>query len=453
MAPVPDAPTPASVRVPPHNLEAEESLLGAMMLRSDAIGSAVEVVNASDFYKPAHGHIFDAICTLWAAGEGVDPVTVAEELKRAGLLDAIGGPSVLLTIQSKTPAVSNAARYARIVEENSLLRKLIAAGGEIAEMGFSPLDDVAKTIDAAEALVYDVGQHRFSDSLVELRSLLDGTLDHLEALFNRNEAITGTPSGYRELDELLSGFQKNALIILGARPAMGKTAFALGAAAHAAIRANRPVIFFSLEMGHLELTQRLLGAEGRIDATRLRNGSMNESDWTKITKAMGRMAEAPLWIDDNPNMTVMEIRSKARRLKSKVGDLGLIVVDYLQLMTGRSSAENRQVEVAEISRGLKILARELETPVLALSQLSRNLEQRADKRPMLSDLRESGSLEQDADVVMFLYRDEVYHPDSADKGTAEVIVAKHRNGPNGVCRLAFVDYCTLFANMARTGDG
>lgn len=452
MSTVPDAPPRSSARVPPHNLEAEESLLGAMMLRSDAIGSAVEVVNAGDFYKPAHGHIFDAICSLWASGEGVDPVTVAEELRRAGLLDAIGGPAVLLTIQSKTPAVSNAARYARIVEENSLLRKLIAAGGEIAEMGYAPLDEVAKTIDAAEALVYDVGQHRFSDSLVELRNLLNGTLDHLEALFNRNETITGTPSGYRDLDELLSGFQKNALIILGARPAMGKTAFALGAAAHAAIRANRPVIFFSLEMGHLELTQRLLGAEGRIDATRLRNGSMNESDWTKITKAMGRMAEAPLWIDDNPNMTVMEIRSKARRLKSKVGDLGLIVVDYLQLMTGRNSAENRQVEVAEISRGLKILARELETPVLALSQLSRSLEQRADKRPMLSDLRESGSLEQDADVVMFLYRDEVYNPESLDKGTAEVIVAKHRNGPNGVCRLAFIDYCTLFANMARTGD-
>jgi replicative DNA helicase len=233
---------------------------------------------------------------------------------------------------------------------------------------------------------------------------------------------------------------------------MGKTAFALGAAAHAAIKAQRPVLFFSLEMGHLELTQRLLGSEGRIDATKLRNGDLNEGDWSKITKALGRLADAPLWIDDNPNLSVMEIRAKARRLKSRVGDLGLIVVDYLQLMSGRSNAENRQVEVSEISRGLKILARELETPVMALSQLSRNLEQRADKRPMLADLRESGSLEQDADVVMFLYRDEVYNADSVDKGTAEVIVSKHRNGPNGVCRLAFLDYCTLFANMAKASD-
>ena len=443
---------PAGMRVPPHNLQAEESLLGAMMLRSEAIGTAVQSVSAADFYKPAHGHIYEAVCALWAGGEPVDPVTVSEELKRAGLLDAIGGPAVLLTIQSRTPAVSNAAHYAKIIEDNALLRKLIATGGEIAELGYTPRNDIAATVDAAETMVYDIGQHRFSDSMQELKDMLPATLDHLEALFERKEAITGTPSGYNELDKLLSGFQKNALIIVGARPAMGKTAFALGAAAHAAIKAQRPVLFFSLEMGHLELTQRLLGSEGRIDATKLRNGDLNEADWSKITKALGRLADAPLWIDDNPNLSVMEIRAKARRLKSRVGDLGLIVVDYLQLMSGRSNAENRQVEVSEISRGLKILARELETPVMALSQLSRNLEQRADKRPMLADLRESGSLEQDADVVMFLYRDEVYNADSVDKGTAEVIVSKHRNGPNGVCRLAFLDYCTLFANMAKASD-
>jgi replicative DNA helicase len=282
-----------------------------------------------------------------------------------------------------------------------------------------------------------------------LRELLDASLDRLEQLYERKESITGTPSGYHDLDELLSGFQPNALIIVGARPAMGKTAFALGAAANAAIKSNKPVIFFSLEMGHLELTQRLLGSEGRIDATRLRNGNLTEADWGKVTKAMGKLAEAPLWIDDNPNMTVMEMRAKCRRLKSKVGDLGLIVVDYLQLMSGRSNAENRQVEISEISRSLKILARELETPVVALSQLNRSLELRADKRPMLADLRESGSLEQDADVVLFLYRDEVYNPETQDRGIAEIIVSKHRNGPVGMCRLAFLDYCTLFANMAR----
>jgi len=443
-----DAPA-SGARVPPHNLQAEESLLGAMLLKSQAIADAVQVVHAEDFYKPAHGHVFEAITSLYGAGQPVDPVTVAEELKRAGLLDAIGGPAVLLTIQSRTPAVSNAAHYARIVEENALLRRMVVTAGEIAELGYHPLDDVTKTVDAAEAMMYEIGQRRMTDSMVELRDLLGQSLDRLEALYERDESITGTPSGYHDLDELLSGLQPNALIVVGARPAMGKTAFGLGAAANAAVKFNKPVLYFSLEMGHLELTQRLLGSEGRIDATRLRNGKLTESDWAKISKAMGRLAEAPLWIDDNPNLTVMEIRAKARRLKSKVGDLGLIVVDYLQLMSGRARAENRQVEVSEISRGLKILARELQCPVMALSQLSRALELRADKRPMLADLRESGSIEQDADVVIFLYRDEVYNADSPDKGQAEVIVSKHRNGPTGVCRLAFVDYCTLFANMAR----
>ena len=349
------------------------------------------------------------------------------------------------------PVLSNASSYARLIEENSLLRKLISTANDIAEMGYAPVDDVNKTIDAAESLVYNVGQHRFTESTRELRDMMSDTLDHLEMLYERGEAITGTPSGYHELDEILSGFQKNALIIVGARPAMGKTAFALGAAANAAIKSSKPVLFFSLEMGHLELTQRLLASGSRIDASKFRTGKFTEQDWSRITRTMGTLSEAPLWIDDNPNLTVMEIRAKARRLKSRVGDLGLIVIDYLQLMTGRTSAESRQVEISEISRGLKILARELETPVIALSQLSRGLEQRTDKRPMLSDLRESGSLEQDADVVLFLYRDEVYNADSPDRGTAEVIVSKHRSGPNGVARLAFVAHCTRFDNLGGGG--
>jgi replicative DNA helicase len=451
MAPPPfdGPPNSNGLRVPPHNLQAEESLLGAMLLRAQAIADAVQTIHPEDFYRPAHRHIYDAICTLYAAGEPVDPVTVADELRQANLLEVIGGPATLISIQSRTPAVSNAAHYAKIVEESSTLRKLIAIAGDIAELGYNPLDDATKTVDTAESMVFEIGQHRISDSMVGLRELLDASLDNLEALYERKESITGTPSGYHDLDELLSGFQKNALIIVGARPAMGKTAFGLGAAANAAIKSGKPVIYFSLEMGHLELTQRLLGSEGRIDATRLRNGNLTESDWGKVTKAMGKLAEAPLWIDDNPNMTVMEMRAKCRRLKSRVGDLGLIVVDYLQLMSGRNNAENRQVEISEISRSLKILARELETPVVALSQLNRSLELRADKRPMLADLRESGSLEQDADVVLFLYRDEVYNADTQDKGIAEVIVSKHRNGPTGMCRLAFLDYCTLFANMAK----
>jgi replicative DNA helicase len=277
-------------------------------------------------------------------------------------------------------------------------------------------------------------------------------LDRLEELYEQGNAITGLPTGYVDFDELLSGLQPSNLIVVGARPSMGKTAFALGMAANAALEAQRPVLFFSLEMGHLELTQRLLCSDARVDSQRMRNGNLAEDDWPKITRAVGKLGEAPIWIDDNPNLTVMEVRAKARRLKSRLGDLGLIVVDYLQLMSGRGNAENRQVEVSEMSRGLKILARELETPIVAVSQLSRGLESRSDKRPMLSDLRESGSIEQDADVVAFLYRDEVYNPESPDIGSAEVIIAKHRNGPTGTVRLAWLSNYTRFANMSRYQD-
>jgi replicative DNA helicase len=389
------------------------------------------------------------VSTLTARGEPVDPVTVADELRRADLLDAIGGSSTLLSLQANTPATSNAARYATIVEEHALLRRLIGVAGEIAELGYGLPDDVTKTIDAAESMVYDLSQHRITDSTAELRDLLAETLGRIEEMYDRGDSITGTPTGYTDLDTLTAGLQPEALIVVGARPAMGKTAFALGMAAHAAMTANRPVLFFSLEMSRLELSQRLLCSEARVDSSRVRNGKLDDNDWSRITSAVGRLAEAPIWLDDNPNVSIMEIRGKARRLRSKIGDLGLVVVDYIQLMTGRTSAESRQVEVAEISRGLKILARELHCPVVALAQLNRSLEQRADKRPMLSDLRESGALEQDADVVMFLYRDEIYNPESPDQGTAEVLVAKHRSGPTGVSKLAFLSHYTRFANMAR----
>ncbi len=436
-------------RVPPHNLLAEQSLLGAMLLSRDAIAAAVESCAVDDFYKPAHGHIYEAICSLYGQGEPADPVTVADELSRAGLLEPIGGMPTLLSLQADTPATANAGRYGRIVEEHALLRRLIGVAGDIAEMGYSVPDDVAGVLDRAESLMFEVAERRVTDTLRPLQDLLAESLDRLEALFDRGEAITGVPTGYLDLDERLSGLQPSALIIVGARPAMGKTAFALGIAANAAMKARTPVLVFSLEMSHAEITQRLLVSEARVDANRIRNGRLIESDWPKINNAVGRLGEAPIHIDDDPNLTVMELRAKARRHKVRHGGLGLIIVDYLQLMSGRSSAENRQVEVSEISRGLKILARELEVPVVALSQLSRNLEMRADKRPQLSDLRESGSLEQDADVVMFLYRDEIYDPESADRGTAEVIVSKHRNGPTGSMKLAFLDHYTRFDNMAR----
>lgn len=819
-------------RVPPHDLQAEESLLGAMMLDQEAIATAAGVVRTDDFYKPAHAHVFDAVHALYAAGQPVDPVTVADELRRGGLLDVVGGHQALVQIMSSTPATSNAAGYARIIEEHALLRRLIGIAGEISELGYSMPDDVTKALDRAESLVYEVNQRRVTDTTAKIEELLGQNLDRLEQLYGRGDAITGTPTGYVDLDELLSGLQPSALVVVGARPSMGKalaldtpiptasgwttmgeiavgdrvfdesgrrcavtyvspvqnqrtcyevefddgsvivadadhqwfaydlpawkslrerhyrehggyshnpdrnpklardqtphlrnprvvttqqmvdegvragadgrpnwylpltsglelpqadlpvdpyvlgcwlgdgcstsseitighqdfdhfqgefaavgyplerrhdlqcatvpvpgkgawqsddgpsrvltrelqqvgllggvtkhipamylrsspkqrlavlqglldtdgcvtndngtvelclanrelvhqarelvcslghkpghirkktiplgdgrsafawrfcwtpldpvfrmprkaerlgqqkshrvfgrmtrravtvirqvasvpvrcitvdspshlylagesmipthnTSFALGMATHAAVSANKPVLLFSLEMGNLELSQRMLCGEARIDSGRVRSGRLNEDDWNRISQAIGRLAAAPIWIDDNPNTTVMEIRSKARRLKSQIGDLGMVVVDYLQLMTGRGSAENRQVEVSEMSRGLKILARELECPVVALSQLSRQLEMRADKRPMLADLRESGSIEQDADVVMFIYRDDVYHADSPDRGQAEIIVSKHRNGPTGVCRLAFLEQFTRFANMAR----
>jgi replicative DNA helicase len=298
-------------------------------------------------------------------------------------------------------------------------------------------------------MVFNVAERRVTDSLKPLSDLLEMGLDRLALLFDRGDAITGVPTGYVDLDEKLYGLQPSSLVIVGARPAMGKTAFALGMAAHAAVEARIPTLVFSLEMGCDEITNRLLVSEARVDAGRMRNGRLAEADWPKISQAVARLGDAPLYIDDNPNTTVMEIRAKARRLKARIGNLGLIVVDYLQLMSGGTTSENRQLEVSAISRGLKILARELEVPVVALSQLSRNLEARADKRPVLADLRESGSLEQDADVVLFLYRDEMYNSDSADRGTAEVIVAKHRNGPTGKLQLAFLDHYTRFANMAR----
>ncbi|MEY2405064.1 MAG: replicative helicase [Acidimicrobiaceae bacterium] len=705
--------SPRAARVPPHNLQAEESLLGAMLLSKDAIASAVETVGVDDFYKPAHGHIFDAITSLYGAGEPSDPVTVAEELRRAGLLEAIGGQSALVGLQNNTPATTSAGRYAKIVEEHALLRRMISVAGEIAEKAYGLPDDVTKTLDEAESMVFSVADRRVTDTTKIFNELLNPFLDRLEQLYEREEPVTGLGTGYADLDELLAGLQPSSLAVVGARPSMGKalsldtriptpdgwttmgelrvgdavlddqgrpcnvtyvtpvqrdrqcydvefddgsvivadadhqwfatahevgaqrweprvvttkqllaegvrgpdgrrpnwhvpvaqaldlpdhdlpvepytlgrwlseaghlpaaylrasfkqrlavlhglldtdgrvttgdgavelclddralltqarelvcslghnpgpirqrstrrpdgrqvvsfvfrwrpvgdgrlarraiiairpvssvpvrcitvdapshlylagesmipthnTAFALGIARHASMHGTKPVLFFSLEMSHIELAERIMAAEANVDSKKLRTGRLSSVDWTRIQNASGRLATAQLFVDDNPMLTVMDIRAKARRLKSQVGDLGVIIVDYIQLMTGRSDRESRQVEVSEISRSLKILARELETPVVALAQLNRQLETRQDKRPMLSDLRESGSLEQDADVVMFLYRDEVYNPDNTDtQGVADVIVAKHRSGPTGVVHLAWLASSARFENMGR----
>ncbi len=446
------APAGRAARVPPHNIEAEESLLGSMLLSRDAISAATEVgVEAADFYKPVHVDVFQAIMALYGQGEPADAVTVAEELRRHERLDRAGGRQALLALLAQTPASANASQYARIVNELALLRRLIGVAGQITDMGYDDSEEVSETLDRAEALVFEVAERRVTDSMVGVSEALQITLDQLETLYASSAEVTGLPTGFSDLDHLLLGLQPSNLIVVAARPGAGKSSFALGAAANVAMEARRPVLFFSMEMGTLELTKRLLAAESRVEARRLQTGNIPEADWTRLSHAVGRLGEAPLLIDDNPHCTVMEMRAKARRAKARHGDLGLLVVDYLQLMTPSTSrrAENRQVEVAEISRGLKILARELECPVMALSQLNRQLEYRADKRPMLADLRESGSLEQDSDVVIFIYRDEIYNPDSDQRGTAEIIVAKHRNGPTGVTRLAFLDHLTKFANMAR----
>jgi replicative DNA helicase len=439
----------AAPRIPPYDLDAEESLLGAMLLSSDAVVAAIEICRASDFYKPAHGHIFTAVVSLFEAGEPVDAVTVADELRRSGVLEQIGDPTLLVSLQANTPSLANAGHYARIVEEHALLRRLIGVAGDLAELGYSVPDDVTAAVDEAERMVFDLAERRTADSVEALRNLIGPSLDRIEELSHRSTRITGVATGYTELDDILAGLQPQSLTIVGARPAMGKTSLALGMLAHVGTVLRRPALLFSLEMGHLELTQRLLASEARVDSQRMRTGHLHDTDWAKVGTAVSRLSESTIFIDENPHLTVMDIRARARRLKKSEGDLGLVLIDYLQLMTGRGRAENRQVEVAEISRGLKILARELECPVVALSQLSRNLEARQDKRPMLSDLRESGSLEQDADVVLFIFREEVYDPETPidRRGLAEIIVAKHRNGPTGSAHLVFLGQYARFDNL------
>ena len=435
-------------RVPPHNLDAEASLLGAMFLSREAIGVAVERgVHADEFYKPAHRHIFDAIRSLHTGGQPVDPITVAEELRRAQLLDDVGGLEELLALQNATPAVSSAERYAKIVRDTAKLRRLIGIAGDIAEIGYSEPDDVDRALDAAESKIFDISESQVGDNSARLDVLIKEAMDRLEERASNSETMTGVPTGFVDLDKVLLGLQPGTLNIVGARPAMGKSAFALGIAVHAAQHVNKSVLFFSLEMGKAELSQRILASEARVDGTVLRTGRPTPKDWTKIGHAVGRL-DIPLIIDDSAGTTVGQIRAKARRVASREGGLALIVIDYLQLMGGDGLPENRQLEVSEISRKLKLLAREFNVPVLALSKLSRQLESRQDKRPTLSDLRESGALEQDADVVMFLYRGEIYEADPNLKGFAEISLAKHRAGPLGYAKLAWLATYTRFENMA-----
>ena len=440
--------------IPPQNLDAEESVLGAMMLSPLAIGAVTESTNlgAGDFYRESHGQIYRAILRLYAKGEPVDAITVADELDRTQTLDAAGGVERVHELAALVPAASNAAHYARIVEEMSTLRGLIRAGNDIARLGFDRPGDTVELVDRAESIVFNLSQQRVSSEFAHIDDLLKDSFETITKLYEAGSDITGTPSGYRDLDRLTSGFQPGNLIIVAARPSMGKSALALCMAANVAVRNATPIALFTLEMSKMEVTQRLMCAEGKVESQRLRTGKLAVDDWPRLTAACDKLAKAPIYVDDTGSITMMEIRSKLRRLKMKAPELGLVIVDYLQLMTSGTTVENRVQEVSQISRALKVLARDLEVPIVALSQLSRAVEQRHDKRPILSDLRESGSIEQDADLVMFVYRDEYYNPeDTESSGIAEVILAKHRNGATGIEKLAFQKRYAKFADLAASG--
>lgn len=442
-----EAPQRAGSRMPPQDAAAEQSVLGSMLLSKDAIADVSEAVRGPDFYRPAHELIHDAIIDLYGRGEPADPVTVAHALQRRGELQRVGGAPYLHTLSANVPIAANAGYYAEIVREKAILRRLVDAGTKIVQLGYAAEGQVDDVVDAAQAEVYQVTDKRTAEDYAPLSDIMDGVLDEIEAIGNREAGLYGVPTGFADLDDLTNGLHSGQMIIVAARPAMGKSTLALDLCRAASLHNNLTSCFFSLEMTRSEITMRLLSAEAKVPLNHIRNGQMSDDDWTKLARKMGEVSSAPMFIDDSPNMTMMEIRAKARRLKQR-HDLKLIVIDYMQLMTSGRKVESRQLEVSEFSRQIKLLAKELEVPIIALSQLNRGPEQRGDKRPMMSDLRESGSLEQDADMVILLHRDDVYEKESTRPGEADLIVAKHRNGPTRDITVAFQGHYSRFVDMA-----
>jgi replicative DNA helicase len=439
--------TAAFDRTPPQDLEAEQSVLGGMLLSKDAIADVVETVRGADFYKPAHQTIYEAILDLYGRGEPADAITVSAELGRQGELGRVGGAPYLHTLISSVPTAANAGYYARIVSERAIMRRLVEAGTRITQMGYSDTGEVDEVVDRAQAEIYQVTERRTSEDYAPLAEIMEGTLDEIEAIGSRGGTMVGVPTGFTDLDGLTNGLHPGQLVVVAARPGLGKSTLALDFARAASIKHGLTSVIFSLEMTRNEITMRLLSAEARVGLHHMRTGSLGDDDWTKLARKMSEVASAPLFIDDSPNMTMMEIRAKCRRLKQR-HDLKLVVVDYLQLMSSGKRVESRQQEVAEFSRALKLLAKELEVPVVALSQLNRGPEQRTDKKPMLADLRESGSIEQDADLVMLLHREDAYERESPRAGEADFIVAKHRNGPTATITVAFQGHYSRFVDMA-----
>ena len=450
---MPDDPQLDALKLPPHSLEAEQSVLGGLLLDNEAADRVGDVAAADDFYSDAHRVVYRHVMQLIGEGKPADVITLAESLSSAQRLEYVGGLAYLGALVQNVPTAANIRHYAQIVRDRSILRQLAATAGAIAETAYNPLGRSAKTVlDEAEAKVLHIAElgARGAQNFQEIGKLLATVVDRIETLYNRDNPsdVTGVPTGFVDLDRMTSGFQPGDLIIIAGRPSMGKTSLALNIGENVALDTGMPVAVFSMEMGAAQLALRMIGSVGRLDQHKLRTGRLVAEDWDRLSTALGRLNEAPILIDETPALNAIEVRARARRLMRQYGKLGLVIVDYLQLMQSTAQGENRATELSEISRAMKSLAKELQVPVVALSQLNRSLEQRPDKRPVMSDLRESGALEQDADVILFIYRDEVYKPESPDKGTAEILISKQRNGPTGMVRLTFRGEYTRFENHA-----
>lgn len=435
-------------RTPPNDVAAEQSVIGAMLLSKDAIADVVEVLREADFYRPAHAAIYGTVLDLYGRGEPADAVTVAAELTKSGDIGRVGGAPYLHTLVSMVSTAANAAYYGRIVREQAILRRLVEAGTRIVQMGYAGTGEVDDMVDRAQAEVYDVTDRRASEDYAPLSAVMNSAWNEIEAIQNRGGEMIGVPTGFAELDSLTNGLHPGQLVIVAARPAIGKSTLGLDIARHASLKNGLTSVVFSLEMSRNEIAMRLLSAEAQVPLHHMRSGMMSDREWDKLAPMMGTAHDAPMFIDDSPNLTLMEIRAKCRRLKQR-HDLRLVVIDYLQLMTSGKRVENRQQEVSEFSRSLKLLAKELDVPVVAISQLNRGAEQRVDKKPMLSDLRESGSLEQDADIVILLHREDAYERESPRAGEADFIIAKHRNGPTATITVAFQGHYSRFVDMAQ----
>ena len=434
-------------KIPPHDAEAEQAILGSMLTDQDAVIDSIEVLKPEDFYREDNKYIYQAMCNLYNKAEPIDIITVKDELTSMQKFEAVGGIEYLALLPDKVPLVANADKYIKIVQEKSILRQLIKTAGEIESLGYEQTEEIDNIMDQAEKKIFDIMQEKNQKGYTPIKDVLIETFADLEKLYNQKEPITGIPTGFADLDYKTAGLHDSDLILVAARPAMGKSAFALNIATNAAINAKKPVIIFNLEMSKSQLVNRMLCSEAMVDSNKIRTGKIDEEDWIKLATALGPLSEAPIYIDDTPGISIAEIRAKCRKLKLEK-NIGLIVIDYLQLIQGSGKRNaSREQEISEISRALKILAKELDVPVIALSQLSRAAEARQDHRPMLSDLRESGAIEQDADIVMFLYRDDYYNPDSEKKNIAEVILAKHRAGSTGTVELLWMGNYTKFANL------